>query len=211
MEAIFGNMRHLTSLVSSRYNASTMQDLMIFSATRSKLEHRLLTTKIRKAVSEMLSLEYQFEAFRLAALIYLKCVCWSFQPTCTVVRDSKLQLMELIAEGEQRGFRVDDFQWGCDLFRWVLFIGGIQSLILAEEEWFAMRIAKSIQNIADGTRMAWSDMEEDLRQVCWTDRLRTAKCRSLWERIREIQERIRMENGCSAFPIESCDTSLRVF
>ena len=134
-------------------------------------------------------MECQLEAVRLAALIYLKCVAYGFPPHCAVVQASKTQLVELIRGAEARACA--DF--GDPIMLWALFIGGISSLDLEEERWFALRSSKSMRDGGwewkHGGRVNWKDMETHLRRISWAECLRTPNCMQLWGKVQGIYEK----------------------
>ena len=182
------NMSYLTNCLNNWEFSSTFTDMMTFGRMRSTLEYRLCVLQIRKPPPDMTALDYQLEACRLAALIFLQLVYHNFKPFCSTLRTSKEQLMELVTEGEERGFGPMDLQLPRGSLRWALFMGGLLSLNAEEETWFAVRIATSMKMLHGQSRKTWADMEEYLKAVSWSDRLKTPECMSLWDRIQTIYE-----------------------
>ena len=190
MTRIHRDMRYLTDALKAWGPSISTNDLMSFSKMRSTLEHRLLTLKIHKTKDQMQPLDYLFEACRLAALIYLKCILHNFKPVCAILRNLKVQLMNIIMEGEEtlQGelSLATELQLQRGALTWVLSIGGILSLNAEEEMWFAKRLVNSTK--ASDLR-SWTDVEGCLKQISWVDSLRSPECISVWRRVEEMQDR----------------------
>lgn len=207
MTKIFRNMRYLTESFNRYGSSSTSTDLMTFAAKRSTLAHRLIALKIRKSPPNMTILDYQLESVRLGSLIYLDIVFGVRQNFCSVLIQLKTQLMGVITESEKQGFGEVDLQLRRGPLTWALWMGGLMSLSIDEETWFARRIAMSIKAWHREEMGSWTAFEGYLRRVSWADSLRTPRCLSLWNRVRAMCDENTEPLPWPTFPMESCVAS----
>ena len=203
MTNILDNLRYISDCLNNWGRTKTMDDMMIYGRMRSTLEHRLLTLKVRKPQWEMTALDYQLEVCRLAAIAYIQIVFHNFHPFCSILRNSKDQLKELIREGEEKGFRHIDLQLRPGSLSWGLFIGGLLSLNMEEKTWFALRIATTLKALHGPHPRHWADMENFLKEISWTDRLKPDGL-LLWHRVRDILGIDTGQQGFSMFSINDC-------
>ena len=200
MANILDNLRYISNCLNNWGSAKTMEDMMKFGRMRSTLEHRLLTLKVRKHPSEMMAIDYQIEVCRLAAITYIQIVFHNFHPFCSIMRNSKELLMEVIREGEDKGFKHIDLQLRRGFLTWGLFIGGFLALDMEETTWFAVRIATTINALHGPHPKSWMDMENFLKEVSWTDRLKPEGL-SLWSQVQMILDIDTGQQVLSAFSI----------
>ena len=179
----FQNLRYLSEKVNSWTGSPPTAELMSFSEIRTDTAQRLLSLANTKPTSEMTALDYNVEACRLAALIYIRLALQKDHPLCATVRILKHRLMLLIKQGEaQCIIGIGSGQQPTSI-TWALFVSGITSINKEEQEWFAQRLAKGAR--ASGVE-TWAQMEDCLKQICWLDKLITLACRNLWGRIQAI-------------------------
>lgn len=145
---LFEDIRSLVVRPKSRNDPNITPDTTSFSSACSAIEHRLQMVRIRKSAAQMTLVDYQMEASRLTALIFLKCACYGFGRFCDIAKDFKQQFMDLVTGAENRGFGIIDLQLRRGLPTWSVFVGGGRSLDVEEEDWYAIRIARS--TIRDG-------------------------------------------------------------
>ena len=162
MAIIFEDIRHFTLKLDSQNGTTTRSDPETLSRIRSMFEHRLLMLHVWKPRADMTLLDYQLQACRLVALIYLKCICRNFTPYCDLVKSSRDQLRGLVDEAEFRGFDAIDIQLRRGQRSWAVSIGGSQSVDIGENDWFIARIAKSkVREGSVGIGLRWKLEGED--------------------------------------------------
>lgn len=150
------------------------------------LIHRLLSLEIQKPSSTMSLAEMQTEVCRLAAIVYVKCALPLSPPDDDDLCSLRTQMIECLqAMRQNHGTKARGRQ--PKVLLWAQFVGGIAwSNAQSEDDWL-------VRNIARGARYAhisnWAEMEAGLRQICWMDRLRTVKCKSLWKTVQSINSK----------------------
>ena len=182
----FRNLQYLTFALTVQGQSYTAMDLITFNEFRTAVEYHLLSLKQKKQGLETTNLDYHLEVYRLAALIYSQYVLHGLLPTCALLRSLKRQIISSLKEKDEKGVHEVEASRPRVLL-WALFMGGILSLDEGEEDWFAQRITQHIRGTGITT---WAQMLGWLREVCWSDRLYTSTCRSLWQRVEDaIAER----------------------
>ena len=179
----FQNLRYLTQTVNKWNEPQAAPEFMSFSKTRTDTVYRLLSVASTKLAYEMTNLDYNVEVCRLAALIYIKIALHINTPLCATIRNLRSQFMHLIKQGEANGTIGVGARQQPTSITWAFFVAGSLSLNEAEQEWFAQRLAKGIR--ASGVE-TWPEMEHRLKMICWLEKLNTATCQSLWDRIMVI-------------------------
>ena len=177
---------------------------MTFSAMRSALVHHLLTLKTRKTAANMTLMDYQLKAVRLGAIIYLDAIFVNYRPLPSLIENSKSQLMRVVSEGESQGLGDVELHLRRGLLTWALWMGGLVSIDEDEETFFAKRIAISIDAWHREEMATWTKFEAYLWRVAWSENLKTAKCMSLWERVKRMCEDEAAQRGWPTFPIDCC-------
>ena len=164
-----------------------MNDLMSFYDRRSALEFNLTSLLIRKPKQNMRQIDYVLEAYRIAALIYVKYVMYNAAAICPVIQKLKAQLINLTLEANDQ--LVDNrnrLQHGSVI--WILIMGGITYLNNDEKEYFAQAIARSTSWWSLPGAKTWEVMEACLKEIAWVRKLRTGECASLWRRVEVISD-----------------------
>lgn len=188
MAAILRDVRHITGALIGWNRSSSMNDLMSFYDRRSALEFNLNSLLIRKPVEEMRQIDYVLEAYRIAALIYVKYVIYDTGARCPVIQKLKAQLVNLTLEADDK--LVDNenrLQHGSVI--WILIMGGISYLNNDEKEYFAQAIARSTSGWCSlpGAK-TWEVVEASLKEIAWVRKLQTAECASLWRRVEVLSD-----------------------
>ena len=202
MTKIFENIRYLTHCLNDQGNLSTRD--VNFSAMSSALVRHLLRLKTRKTAAGMTLMDYQLEAVRLGALMYLDSLCVDRHPLSWVTESSKSQLISVISEGESQGLGDVELHLRRGLLTWALWIGGLLSLNEEEETFFAKRVAISIKAWHREEMATWKRFEAYLRRVSWSDNLKTSRCMSLWDRVQRMCEDEAAQKAWPSFPIDFC-------
>ena len=185
----FQSMRYLTQAVNNGTDFQTASEITAFNETRIDTVHRLQSVANTKPPLEMTNLDYQVEICRLAALTYIKAAIHPSLPLCATICNLRYQLKKLIKQGEVNGTVGVGARRAPISTSWALFVVGSLSLDREEQEWFARRLAKGIRASSVET---WSEMEGQLRQICWLDKLSTSACRDLWSKILVINEEYKL-------------------
>lgn len=163
----------------------TVSDKTAFSTMYKALTHRLLCLKIQKPSLEMSTSEYQFEMCRIAALIYAKTALPIAVPNNLIASSQKVQITNMLRSLESMQVS-EEANSTPDVFIWVLSIIGLLSSDDKEETWSAQCLAKYVREARIST---WVQMEDRLKHICWTDRLNTPTCKSVWRRVESINAR----------------------
>lgn len=179
----FNDLRQLTGLLTSFDHSISLIELISFDSVRSSIEHRLLSLEIRKPKQQMQDLDYLLEACRLAALIFLNRVFHGFLPRCSITKQLKCQLKELLLEKESQIVHEICPQMQRGYYTWALCMGGIHSLGDEDITFFAKRIAISTQVWQMQGFSGWSEILRRIKRVCWTNALQSTECEELGKQV----------------------------
>ena len=183
MTAILRDVRHVTGALIAWNRTSSMNDLMSFYDRRSALKFTLTSLLIRKPKENMRQIDYVLEAYRIAALIYVKYVMYNAAAICPVIQKLKAQLFHLTLEANDK--LVDNengLKHGSVV--WILIMGGMTYLNNDEKEYFAQTIARSTRGWWSlPAAKTWEVMEACLKEIAWVRKLRTGECVSLCRRV----------------------------
>ena len=163
----------------------TVSDNIAFSTMHKALSHRLLCLKSQKPSSEMSTSGLEFEMCRIAALIYARIALPIAIRNDLIATRQKAQISDLLRlYDSMQVFK--EVESTSDVFIWVLSIIGLISSDDKEETWGAQHLAKEARTAGIST---WVLMENRLKQICWTDRLNTPTCKSVWRKVENINAR----------------------
>ncbi|KAL6716637.1 hypothetical protein ACLMJK_006205 [Lecanora helva] len=207
MIKIIENIRYLTTNLRGYGSTDVKVDPIIFSNMRAALTDHLLKIRIQQPPEKMTLLEYQLEAVRIGALIYIGHVFIGIQSHCMVVKRLKTQLIDIISEGEKRYFGDFRFYLRRGFLTWAFWMGGIGHLDSEEQTWFARRIAISIKAWHREEMACWVGFERYLKSVAWDDRLRSPNCMALWDRVQSMCAEDRELADGPACLVEGCVAS----
>ena len=157
----------------------TVSDKIAFSTMHKALTHRLLCLKIQKPSLEMSTSDYLFEMCRIAALIYAKMALPIAIRNELVALLQKAQITDLLRTFESLQASEEEESIP-DVFIWVLSIISLISSDDTEEVWSALHLAKIARIAGIST---WVQLEKRLKDICWTERLITPTCKSVWRRV----------------------------
>ena len=160
----------------------TISEKVTFSTMHKALTHRLLCLKIQKPSLEMSQSDYHFEMCRIAALIYVRIALPIAIRNELIASSQKVQITDLLRSYESM-YNSNKVDLAPDVFVWILSIVGLLSSDDKEEIWSAQHLAKIAR--AAGIS-SWVQMENRLKHICWTDRLNTPTCKSVWRRVESI-------------------------
>jgi len=127
------------------------------------------------------------EICRIGALLYISGVRHSFG----VMFSPIVYIPKIIdATSIQWDFR---FESGDRVLRWVVFIGGIQSLHHIEHEWFVSAMAETI---ADQKWSTWAELMSSVREILWIEGILAEECH---EFRKEVSAKFRNTYGRQLF------------
>ena len=176
MIAILRDVRHITGVLIAWDQSSSMNKLMPFYDGRSAFEFTLTSPLVRKPKENMRQIDYLFEAYRIAGLIYVQYVMYNAAAICPVSQKLKAQLVHLTLWANYK--LVDNenqLQHGSVV--WILIMGGMTYLNDGEKECFAQAIARSTRGWSNfpGAKN-WEVMEACFMEAAWVSKLWTGEC-----------------------------------
>ncbi|KAG8533081.1 uncharacterized protein KY384_001864 [Bacidia gigantensis] len=183
------NMRRLTLQVEKlpqpriAFLPGSLQQLK--ASTKEKL---LSLTPLTRTITQMKQLHYVSEALRLSCLTYLELLPYPSEEVCERLEDIKYEFMALLNQQEHTSQRPSEPEREPEdpvLVVWTIFTVGQLASKDEEESWFARRVAACALPFKIKT---WEVMFSELRFICWSELLHTAKTQRIWNKALEINE-----------------------